>query len=78
LEVCAVEQPRLVIADLQATGILDAVRDLRGDPKTAAVRIVGFYSHVEVATRDAALAAGVSEALPRSAFTARLAELLKS
>jgi hypothetical protein len=39
--------------------------------------MVGFYSHVDTATRDAALAAGVETVLPRSAFVARLPELLR-
>jgi len=38
---------------------------------------VGFYSHVEAATRDAAHAAGIDLVLPRSAFAARLADLLR-
>lgn len=40
------------------------------------LRIVGFHSHVDVAARDAALAAGADEVLPRSAFTRRLADVL--
>jgi NADH:ubiquinone oxidoreductase subunit 6 (subunit J) len=37
---------------------------------------VGFYPHVDRALREAALAAGVDQVLPRSAFTVRLAALL--
>jgi hypothetical protein len=40
------------------------------------VPVTGFFSHVDHATRDAALAAGVDEVLPRSAFVSRLPALL--
>jgi CheY-like chemotaxis protein len=66
-----------LIVDLHAPGALDAVRALRATPDGESVEIVGFYSHVDQALRAAALAAGVTQALPRSAFTARLAALLR-
>ena len=40
------------------------------------MRITGFYSHVDGETRRRALAAGVDEAMPRSAFVTKLPELL--
>jgi DNA-binding NarL/FixJ family response regulator len=69
-------QPDVVIVDLHAPGVLDAVRDLKRDAALAALPVVGFYSHVDAAARRAALEAGVDQALPRSAFTLRLAALL--
>jgi CheY-like chemotaxis protein len=72
------DPPRLVLVDLHAPGALDAVRALRADSATRALRVVGFYSHVDQATREAALQAEVTEVLPRSAFTVRLAEILAS
>jgi len=68
--------PRLVIVDLHAPGGIEAVRALRADPATRELPVVGFYSHVDQATRALALEAGASEVLPRSAFTVRLAEIL--
>jgi CheY-like chemotaxis protein len=69
--------PELVILDLHAPGDpLRLARDLRGDPATRSLPIVGFYSHVDRALREAALAAGLDQVLPRSAFTARLPALL--
>ena len=47
-----------------------------GDSVTRELRVVGFYSHVDQATREAALASGVDDVLPRSAFTARLPAIL--
>jgi hypothetical protein len=49
---------------------------LRSDPAIGPIEVIGFYSHVDQATRAAAEAAGVTRALPRSAFTAQLARLL--
>lgn len=69
--------PGLVILDLHAPGDpLSLVRALRADPATRTVPIVGFYAHVDRALRAAALAAGLNQVLPRSAFSARLAALL--
>jgi CheY-like chemotaxis protein len=74
---CREALPALVILDLGTTATLEVARALRGDPVTRAVPIVGFYSHVDVAMRDAARAAGVDDVLPRSAFVAKLAALLR-
>ena len=52
------------------------VRDLKRDPATRGVPVAGYYAHVDQETRRAAEAAGVDPVLPRSAFTARLAQLL--
>jgi hypothetical protein len=49
---------------------------MKDDPSLAAVPTVGFASHVDTALIAAARAAGVGEVLARSAFTARLAEIL--
>ena len=69
----------LVILDLAAGAeALSAAHALKGDPVTRPVTIVGFYSHVDQALRDAALAAGIDHVLPRSAFVGRLPELLKN
>lgn len=65
----------LAIVDLAAgAAAADTVRALRG--AAPALRIVGFHSHMDVAAREAALAAGADEVLPRSAFTRRLGEVL--
>ena len=68
----------LVLVDLNAQGFdpLSLVRDLKREPMLSDVRIVAFLSHVQVDLKRAAEEAGVDEALPRSAFVARLPELL--
>lgn len=74
---CRARRPDLVVLDLMGSGDpIDAVRALRADAATESIEVVGFYPHVEDAVRQAALAARVTQVLPRSAFTKRLSELL--
>jgi len=68
--------PDRVLVDLHAPGAIEAIRAAKADTALAPVPVTGFYSHVDDATRAAALAAGADEALPRSVFTVRLADLL--
>lgn len=77
LDDCRNRRPDLVLVDLQgAPDNLEAVRALKRDVALAGVRVAGFYSHVDEAARQAALEAGVNEALRRAAFAARLGALL--
>jgi CheY-like chemotaxis protein len=76
LERCAAATPVRVLLDLHAAGALELARALKADARTARIPLVGFYSHVETTLRADALAAGVDEALPRSAFVTRLPALL--
>lgn len=74
---CASAPPDLVVLDLHAPGDpLERARELKRSPATASIPIVAFYSHVEAALRERAIAAGIDRVLPRSAFTSRLAEWL--
>ena len=57
---------------------LGTVATLKRDPSTMAIRTVGYASHVLTEVIDAARQAGVDEVLARSAFTARLPEILAS
>ena len=77
LAVCARSAiPDVAIVDLHAEGALDGVRALRADPVTEQVRVVGFYSHVDNALRASAIESGVTDPMPRSAFTAKLVAIL--
>jgi hypothetical protein len=51
---------------------------LRGDAELAAIPTLGFVSHVQAELIDAARQAGVGEVMARSAFTARMADIIKS
>ena len=70
--------PALVILDLNnsRTDPLGTIAAMKGDPALASIPTVGFVSHVEADLIDAARRAGVDDVLARSAFTARLAEIL--
>jgi CheY-like chemotaxis protein len=70
--------PALVILDLNnpRTDPLGTVSAMKNDPSLASIRTVGYVSHVDVATIDAARAAGVDEVLAKSAFVTKLPELL--
>ena len=72
--------PVLVILDLNnpRTDPLGTVAAMKQDERLASVRIVGFVSHVDLTTIDAARAAGVEEILARSAFAMKLPDLLAS
>lgn len=74
------EGARLVIVDLDTPRlpVLEAVAALAADPALAAVRIVGFYSHVETERAREAREAGCRTVLPRSAFVRQLDGLLHS
>lgn len=77
LELIRRAPPDLIILDLHAPGEpLALARALHADPVIGSVPIVGFYSHVDGALREAAIAAGIDHVLPRSAFTVRLPALL--
>lgn len=71
--------PSLVILDLNnaRTDPLRIVAGMKNDPALASIPTVGFVSHVQTDVIDAARRAGVDEVLARSAFTARLAEILQ-
>jgi CheY-like chemotaxis protein len=74
------EAPSLVILDLNSprTSPLTIVSAMKQDPALAAIRTVGFASHVQVDVINAARAAGVDDVMARSAFTQNLADILKA
>lgn len=86
LEACPLESlaaraaersPDVIVIDLHGPGDpIGIASELKRGAATSSIPIVGFYSHVETETRERALAAGIDRVLPRSAFSARLAEWL--
>jgi CheY-like chemotaxis protein len=72
------ELPALVILDLNNPRIdpIGTVVAMKHDAALSSIRTLGFVSHIDAATIDAARAAGVDEVLARSAFTAGLVDLL--
>jgi len=73
------QSPSLVIFDLnnRRADPMGTVAKMKSDPALAAIPTVGYVSHVDTDVINAARHAGVTEVLPRSAFTTRLAEILK-
>ena len=72
------KRPSLVIFDLNSARMrpLEAIAQLKGDPALAAVRTLGYVSHVDAATIEAARSAGIDQVLARSAFVNQLADIL--
>jgi PleD family two-component response regulator len=70
--------PSLVILDLNnpRTDPLGTVAVLKADAATSAIRTVGYVSHAQTDLIEAARQAGVDEVMARSAFTAKLADIL--
>ena len=70
--------PSLVILDLNnpRTDPLGIVAAMKQEPTLASIPTLGFASHVQTEVINAAREAGVDDVMARSAFTARLAEIL--
>lgn len=64
----------VVVVDLTRPGVVEALAGLKGVGVTAPV--IGFANHTNREAMDAALAAGAGQVMARSAFFARLDELL--
>jgi len=72
--------PALVIFDLNhmRADPLGTIADMKKDAALASIPTIGYVSHVDVGTIDAARAAGVDEVVARSAFASTLVELLSN
>jgi CheY-like chemotaxis protein len=66
-----------ILIDLNATAF-DPVEEIRKLQSTRKTTMVAFLSHVQVELKQRAEAAGATDVIPRSVFTQRLAEILKS
>ena len=71
-------RPSLVIFDLNSAKAdpIQTIASLKQDAELSAVRTLGFVSHVHTELIDEARRAGIDEVMARSAFAARLAEIL--
>jgi CheY-like chemotaxis protein len=78
LEEMRKQAPSLVIFDLNnaRTDPMGTLAAMRADPALASIPTLGYVSHVDTATIDAARRAGATEILARSAFAAQLADIL--
>ena len=78
LETIREKRPSLVIFDLNGTRMrpLEAIADMKRDPDLSAIRTLGYVSHVDTATIEAARATGIDDVLARSAFVSQLGSIL--
>jgi DNA-binding NarL/FixJ family response regulator len=72
------KMPHVVIIDLDRATLdpMATIRDIKARPELDAIRVVGFVSHVHADTIEAARDAGIDLVLARSAFVAKLPELV--
>ncbi len=73
--------PSLLIVDLHAPGeagfaLLDSLRDLRTAGRSPPP-VLAFFSHVDVGTRERAIALEADRVVPRSALVGRFAHWVK-
>lgn len=72
-------RPALVIVDLQSETCtpLEVIRGIKADPDLRTTPVLGYVSHVREDLKTAAADAGCDEVLARSAFSARLPDILQ-
>ncbi len=70
--------PALIVLDLNSVKLqpLQVIAALKADATLAAIPVIGFVSHVDTATIEAARDAGIDRVMARSAFVQQLGELL--
>jgi DNA-binding NarL/FixJ family response regulator len=78
LEQARALRPSLLIIDLNSTKAnpIQTIAALKGDAGLKSIRTLGFVSHVHTGLIEAARDAGIDDVMARSAFSARLAEIL--
>jgi CheY-like chemotaxis protein len=71
-------QPSSIIVDLHSQRLnpIDVAKLLKGDEELRSIRLVGFFSHVQVELQSRAEEAGFDRVIPRSAFTKNLPQIL--
>ena len=80
LETIREKRPALVIFDLNSARLrpLEAILALKRDPNLNATKTLGYVSHVDTTTIEAARAAGIDQVMARSAFVDQLGDILTS
>lgn len=71
-------KPGLILVDLhnQRVDPIALAQALKSDEELRAIRMIGFFSHVETELRRKALEAGFDHVIPRSVFARDLPEIL--
>jgi DNA-binding NarL/FixJ family response regulator len=71
-------RPSLIIFDLNSAKAnpIETVTAIKADAELAAIRTLGFVSHVHTGLIEAARDAGIDDVMARSAFVTRLSDIL--
>ena len=69
-------RPDLIIVNLHADYALEIGKNMIDDDELKLIPLLGFYSHVQTELQQQAREAGYKHVLPRSAFAARLPDIL--
>ena len=79
IDAARASNPSLIIVDLHASNInpIDLSKRLKADNQLREISLLGFFSHVQTELRKQAEEAGFDRLMPRSAFVANLAEILR-
>ena len=79
LEKITQSQPQLVVADLHNSrfDLVEFSSELKANPETQSIPLLGFFSHVEVELQRKATGAGFDQVVPRSVFARDLASILE-
>ncbi len=74
----AEQAPQLILVDLHNEKLdpIDLAHALRSKEQLKSTPLLGFFSHVQVDLKQAAIEAGYDEVLARSVFSRDLAEIL--
>ena len=72
------EFPDLIVADLHNARLdpIELANQLKSDDRLRSIRLLSFFSHVNVDLQQQAIKAGYDEVLPRSLFARDLASIL--
>jgi CheY-like chemotaxis protein len=72
-------RPDLIIVDLhnQRFDPIQFANEMKADPETQSIPLLGFFSHVEVELQRQATAAGFDTVIPRSVFARDLGKILE-
>ena len=71
-------KPGLIVVDLHNQRIdpVALARELKGDAELQAIKLLGFFSHVQTELQRNALSAGFDQVVPRSVFARDLGQIL--
>ena len=78
IDVARRDAPALIICDLHSQKIdpIELAKQLKADEELRSIPLLGFFSHVQTELQRQAEQAGFDQVMPRSAFTAHLAQIL--